>query len=168
MTKPQPTKLFLMNLLIFKLSWLLLVVGQDNGLVPAIFLFIINVILLPQKKNLWKVCSIIFLGGICLDSFWVYVGIIQFSNDWLPSWLIMLWLVFSLNLPQWLNKLEPTFNKPIGIVVVPLIGGLLGFIGYGAAWFLGVLNPGYSVIITLAAITTAWAFLFPLLRLSLP
>lgn len=83
----------------FKLSWFALVLFQNMLLLPVLLFVLWSLWRCSQSERLaWLALAAV---GITLDSVLQYSGVLSFhSSVWLPLWMLMLWLVFSLVVVQ--------------------------------------------------------------------
>ena len=79
----------------FKLSWFALVLFQNLLLVPVLLFLLWGLWRCSQPERLaWLVLALV---GIAMDSLLQYSGVLSFTaSAWLPFWLLVLWLAFSL------------------------------------------------------------------------
>jgi hypothetical protein len=153
----------LVSLLLFKLSWVLLVVWQDSLLLAALLLQGICLWLHPAAPRflLARVLPLA-LTGIALDQLLVSCGVFLFPAGHLPGWLLLLWLAFGLVLTQGLRILQELrwWNQS-------LLGGLGGPLSYAAGQQFGAVDFGLTLPATLLLLALCWALLLPLqLRLA--
>jgi hypothetical protein len=79
----------------FKLSWFALVLFQNLLLLPVLLFVLWSMWRSSGAERL--ACLALAAVGITLDSVLQYSGILSFTGSaWLPLWMLMLWLVFSL------------------------------------------------------------------------
>ncbi|EGM76058.1 Protein of unknown function (DUF2878) [Rheinheimera sp. A13L] len=79
----------------FKLSWFALVLFQNLLVIPVLLFVFWSLWRCSQSERLiWLVLAAV---GISLDSVLQYSGVLSFNGAaWLPLWMLVLWLVFSL------------------------------------------------------------------------
>jgi hypothetical protein len=111
----------------FQGAWLYLVLGAPvAGMLP---LLAVHLWLTPTRaadvRRLWLV-----VPGIGADMLWQWAGLIRFLPDaapWVPTWLVMLWLLFVLTLPhaQFYLLGLPAWGRALVGALVPLtyVGG---------------------------------------------
>lgn len=150
------------NLLLFKLSWVLLVVWQDLLVLPALLLQGLSLWLHPAPQALLPRALTIALTGIAVDQSLALTGIFVFPGGALPGWLVVLWLAFALVLTQGLRFLQylPLWSQC-------LLGALCGPCSYAAGLHFDAVAFGQPLPTTLALLAALWALLLPLqLRLA--
>ncbi|WP_288739779.1 DUF2878 domain-containing protein [uncultured Rheinheimera sp.] len=83
----------------FKLSWFALVLLQNMLLIPVVLFVFWALWRCNRAERLaWLALAAV---GIALDSVLQYNGVLSFtSSEWLPLWMLALWLVFSLVVVQ--------------------------------------------------------------------
>lgn len=83
----------------FKLSWFALVLFQNLLVIPVLlFVFWSLWRCNPSERLIWLALAAL---GIALDSALQYSGVLSFNGAaWLPLWMLVLWLVFSLVVVQ--------------------------------------------------------------------
>ncbi|MBU1619427.1 MAG: DUF2878 domain-containing protein [Gammaproteobacteria bacterium] len=83
----------------FKLSWFALVLFQNLLVIPVLLFVLWSLWRCSQSERLiWLALAAV---GISLDSVLQYSGVLSFSGaTWLPLWMLVLWLVFSLVVVQ--------------------------------------------------------------------
>lgn len=83
----------------FKLSWFALVLFQNLLVIPVLLFVLWSLWRCSQSERLiWLALAAV---GISLDSVLQYCGVLSFSGaTWLPLWMLVLWLVFSLVVVQ--------------------------------------------------------------------
>ncbi|MES2627163.1 MAG: DUF2878 family protein [Pseudomonadota bacterium] len=148
----------MINLVCFKLSWVLLVWGQQSGCWPAILLLLGSLALHPAASGALRSLFAVALTGVLVDQLLTSAGLFVFSEKYIPAWLIVLWLHFGLVLPQGLRFLAAL---PRWLQVAT--GALAGPLSYFAGQQLGAVDFGLSVYPTMLLLATVWAMLLPLL-----
>ena len=111
MVKSAPSKsavlpYSLINLILFKLSWVVLVAGQEAWLAVAALLQLGSLWLHPQIATAWRPALLIATTGMAVDQLLVLSGVFVFGSPMLPLWLIVLWLAFGLTLTLGLRFLQ--------------------------------------------------------------
>jgi hypothetical protein len=147
----------LLNLLLFKLSWLLLVVGQQAGLLWALALQAVSLCLHPSLRTALRPTLLVGLSGIGIDMLCYRSGLFVFPQQQFPAWLLVLWLTFAFALPQGLG-----FLRRLPLPAVAGIGLLLGPLSYGIGERLGAVQFGLSLFATLMILGAIWAVFLPL------
>ena len=147
----------LFNLLFFNTMWLLCVLGRNELLwlsVPLLAGYA-SLLLAAGKMQITQLL-LPALGGLTVDSVMVISGLLEFnSQQFLPLWLVLLWLNFSITLGlalQWLKK-HFWICAVAGAVAFPLnysIGEQLNAVSYSAP---------YPLVISLMA--AVWAIGLP-------
>ncbi len=167
MAKSAPSKsavlpYSLINLILFKLSWVALVAGQEAWLAVAALLQLGSLWLHPHIATAWRPALLIAATGMAVDQLLVLSGVFVFGSPVLPLWLIALWLAFGLTLTLGLRFLQ----------ILPLwaqsgIGAVCGAGSYQAGVYFDAVSFGKSAGLTLLLLALLWALLLPvLLRMS--
>src|SRR5690606_8219450 len=141
----------------FKLSWLLLVVGQHAGLPWALGLQVLSVALHPRLKAALLPALGLATAGIVIDLLLLQSGLFVFPDNRFPAWLALLWLAFAFALPQGLGFLG---KQPLPLQV--LVGALLGPFSYGIGARLDAVSFGLPLWSALGALALLWALYLPL------
>jgi len=83
----------------FKLSWFALVLFQNLLVIPVLLFLFWSLWRCSKSERLtWLALAAL---GISLDSVLQYSGVLSFNGAvWLPLWMLVLWLVFSLVVVQ--------------------------------------------------------------------
>jgi hypothetical protein len=145
------------SLLLFKVSWLLLVLMNNSALMPVVLIQIVSLVINPHFNRKYPVILTLATAGFLLEQGAAAVGIITIScADTLP-WLALLWFSFVLALSHGLDFLG---KLPLWGQV--LAGGLLGPLAYAAASRLGALSFGSSLPASLLLLSAGWALFLPI------
>ncbi|MGA0804921.1 MAG: DUF2878 family protein [Pseudohongiellaceae bacterium] len=147
----------LVNLLLFKLSWLLLVVGQQAGVPWALALQGVSLALHPALRAACPPALGVAAAGIGIDALCQWTGLFVFPQERFPAWLVVLWLSFAFALPQGLGFLR-RFRLP----VLALAGAVLGPLSYGIGERLDAVAFGLPQLPALAVLAAIWALFLPL------
>lgn len=164
-TQPKATfsKAAWINLLLFKLSWLLLVLGQDQGLPWALGLQLLSLACHANLRAALPPALSVAALGILVDAACGLSGFFRFPGDGFPAWLAVLWLAFGLVLQQGLQ-----FLRHIALRYQILLGAALGPLAYGLGARFGAVDFGPEQPLALSMLALLWAALLPLsLRLRL-
>lgn len=152
-----PRRTFIwINLLAFKVIWLLLVLLQNQFVLPVLAITAMLLLLYPDKHLVWRYCALIALPGILLDSALSLGGVFQFPENIVPLWLMVLWVNFALTLPHGF-----AFIQAYSRSVQAAIGAIASF-SYLIGWRLGAVAFPNSVLITQSLLVLLWAGLLPL------
>ncbi len=147
----------LVNLLLFKLSWLLLVLGQQAGLPWALALQALSLALHPALRAALLPALAVALGGITVDVLCQQAGLFIFPQGRFPLWLALLWLAFAFALPQGLG-----FLRKLPLPLLAAVGLVLGPLSYGIGARLGAVSFGPPLLTALVILALLWALLLPL------
>lgn len=147
----------LVSVLLFKASWVLLVIWQNQALFAAVLLQLCSVLINPQQKRILTGVLPLALAGFLLEQVAVLYGVISLNNASTLYWLGMLWFSFVLALTHGLGFLA---RLPVWGQVV--IGACLGPIAYVAANKLGAVGFGLPVYRSLLILSIGWAAFLPL------
>lgn len=145
------------HLLLFKLSWVLLVVGQERGLPWALALQLLALLLCRDLLRVLPPALCVAIGGIVVDWLCLQGGLFQFPAAALPPWLILLWLAFGLALQRGLQ-----FLQRLPLLLQVLVGMLLGPLGYGLGARFDAVSFGLPLLQALLVLAVLWGALLPL------
>lgn len=148
---------WLETLLIFKLSWVLLVVGNTSGVLPALLLFAFSVARHTRPAGALRTLVPTAALGLGLDVLLALSGIYTFDGALFPIWLVVLWLSFAHALHHALVFLR---NWPVPVVA--LLGALTGPASYLLGHLLGAVDFPHGLLPTLVLLGLCWALLLPL------
>jgi hypothetical protein len=146
----------LLNLLLFKLSWLLLVLGQQSGLPWALALQALSLALHPALRSALLPALGVALAGIAIDVLCQLSGLFVFPQDRFPLWLAVLWFAFAFALPQGLG-----FLRKLHLPVLAGVGLVLGPLSYGIGYRMGAVEFGLPLLPTLALLALIWCIFLP-------
>jgi len=147
----------LLDIVLFKISWALLVVLQGAGLVYAAVVILLRLFLLTNYKRTLPAVALVCVMGLVLDTLLTSLDIFLFSTPWLPSWLVMLWLSFALVLA---NGFAFLGNWPVHFQALAGMG--FGSAGYTAGFLMGAVAFSWSYPVTMMLVALLWAFFLPL------
>ena len=162
--------LFLVNVVVFQIAWLLSVIGgaqQMPWLGPLAALFAFALHLFAARKPFEEVLLVLSCGliGASFDSILVAAGWVTyksglFSDYFAPYWIITMWMLFAMTLNVSMRWLRGK----------PKLAALLGFYGGPASYIAGQALGGIVLtnqIAALTALAVGWAVMMPMLmRLS--
>lgn len=146
------------DLVLFKVTWVCLVVFQSQAVFPVIAVIALKLLTWPNIIRALPVVVLTFVSGLLMDSALMVSGVFVFTSDYLPIWLILLWLSFALTLPRgfsFISRWHPLAQSAIGIVA--------GCLGYFAGYLLGAVSYGLSITLTMLVIGVLWAGFVPLM-----
>lgn len=149
-------KLPFINLLIFKLSWYLLVFFQESAVAWSLLLLLASMSLQFRTGTAWKRAVCIAVIGVATDQLLSVLGVFDFETSLLPLWLIVLWLHFGMVLPCGFGFLQawPRWGQALaGIVAGPL--------SYGAGSLQGGVQFPFPLYQTLLILALVWGLLLP-------
>jgi hypothetical protein len=145
-----------LDILLFKASWILLVLYQELVIIPVLVLNAGKLFLATFRvQDLWLVLFM-FLAGVLLDTVLLLAGVLVFQQSFLPIWLIILWLCFAITLPHGFG-----FIKTLSRTGQACCGALAGCVGYGAGMWLGAVTFGPVLPLALVVLGCCWALLIP-------
>jgi hypothetical protein len=145
------------DILLFKISWIALVLFQDRGVIPALVLIGMKVLCWPATPRMLAQSMIVLLSGIGMDLVLSSAGVFNFGETLLPIWLAVLWLAFALTMPRgfaFIGRLHPLWQSLCGIFA--------GLAGYFAGYLVGAVDFDYSLPNTAVTISLCWAVFVPL------
>jgi hypothetical protein len=148
----------LASLIIFKLSWVSLVVGQQSSVWFALVLLALSLGCQPKPRAAAVRATGIALVGIATDQMLTLAGIFTFHSALIPLWLAVLWLHFGVVLPagfQFLGRLPLWGQSAVGALAGPL------------SYWLGATQEGVELatpaVASLLQLALVWALLLPFL-----
>ena len=145
------------DILLFKVTWIALVLFQDRGVIPAVVLIALKLLCWPATPRMLAQTMLVLLGGIIMDLSLSIVGLFNFGNTLLPAWLGVLWLAFALTIPRGfalVGKLHP--------LIQALCGMTAGLAGYFAGYLAGAVAFDYSLAVSALVIALCWGAFVPL------
>jgi len=146
-----------LDVLLFKASWLALVIFQSEAVIPVLAIIILRIAIWPMYQTLALILTTLVIG-ISMDLVLLVGGILKFPGNMMPLWLVLLWFSFAITLPRGfsaVSKLDPALQSIAGMAA--------GFIGYLAGYLLGAVNFGHSILFSLGTIAVLWMLLVPFL-----
>jgi hypothetical protein len=146
------------DVLLFKVSWLALVIYQSEAAIPVLVIIVLRVAIWTAIVSSLAIMITTLVVGITMDLLLLVGGILKFPGNMMPFWLILLWLSFAITLPRGffaISRLHPAFQS--------IAGSAAGCIGYYAGYLLGAVNFGYSLLVCLGTISFLWMLLVPFL-----
>lgn len=150
------------NALWFQTTWFCAVLGRHELLPVIAALLGLHLVLVRDTGRELLKLSALAAVGISVDAGLSATGVYQFQGGALvPLWLCGLWLAFATTTTRSLSFLasRPRLTALAGAVVLPL--------NYWAGQRLGAVEFGYSLPITLAAMSATWLVMLPVIyRLS--
>jgi len=149
------------DLVLFKISWLLLVLGQEQGVFPALGLIAVKLLLYPPDRKILAFLVFAFIIGIGMDLLLVATSVFEFVQWPMPTWLLVLWCSFTLTLLRGFS-----FMRSMALPWQAFIGALAGVAGYMAGYMTNAVEFGYTLPLTLLVIALCWSVLVPFLYRS--
>ncbi|MCB0391559.1 MAG: DUF2878 domain-containing protein [Bdellovibrionales bacterium] len=149
------------NAIIFQLSWWLIAYWQNKAVLIVLFFITLHFFLI-SIENLKQELKIVFYSagiGVFFDTLLNTLQIIKFGNEntfFLPFWMIVLWLAFSITLN---NSLKWVFKSKIFAFSLGACGGSLS---YWAAYKLNTINIALPIWQVLSLLFLAWGLFFGL------
>lgn len=115
------------NFVGYQASWFACVLGGNEWAIPVVFSYLAWHLLIAQEGE-WRLILAISAGGILLDNLWYQLGFTQFpagtAFDFIPVWLVLLWLGFSATL---LHSMNFFFRRPWLIALFASFGAPLSY-----------------------------------------
>ncbi len=154
------------SLLLFKLCWWLLVVGQYRwqwwvaGLLLPLQLF--TLASATSNRDFGKTllrCLLLACTGLLFDQCLSWLALLQFTTETLPLWLVDLWLAFAVLLPHlqvWLARLRWWS--------LAIVGSVSGVASYSAGVAFDAVAFGQPAWMSLLSLALGWAGMLPLWR----
>jgi len=152
----MPVKTFtVVSLLSFKVIWLLLVMFQNQYLLPVLAMTALILLFYPDKKLAFRSVLLVALPGFFLDSLLSITGVFDFGDTLIPPWLVALWVNFALVLPYGF-----AFIRELVISWQVLAGALASF-SYLIGWSLDAVEFPLSIVPTQFLLILLWSALLP-------
>ena len=146
------------DLMLFKASWMMLVVYQSAAIVPALLIIFVKLFSWQGLGHSLALVLTTVLAGVLMDLILAGVGVFVFAEPFFPPWLVILWLSFALTLPRGFG-----FILKLHASLQALIGFIAGGVGYFAGNFLGAVEFGIAPVPALLLIALLWALFVPTL-----
>ncbi|MDW3095456.1 MAG: DUF2878 domain-containing protein [Gammaproteobacteria bacterium] len=159
------TAFLIFNFLGLQATWAACAYGATHsipnlGVIVGIFYIALHMMLTKTRRQDLLIILAVSLIGISIDHINTYLGLMSFSNEniatfVIPSWLITLWVVFSLMLPHSLNWLGNNMKLAF------LLGGLGGSSSYWLGHKLGALTLSEPLLLSILILFIEWAIICP-------
>jgi len=150
----------LLNALVFQIGWFACVLGGTTPwLVFVMALIAFHLLFMSDEQEGRFLLMVAALGSV-IDSLWMQSGWLVFPGweaQWIPPWLMLLWLMFATLLRHALSWFQGRW------VLAMLFGGLGGSSSYLAGAALGAADLPQGLGLSFIAFALAWALVFPLL-----
>lgn len=145
----------------FQLCWFIAVLGTYRWQWLMLVITIATLVYCWKRdRSALKRIFVIAVIGVGVDTLNQRFSIIIFPTQWLPIWLLCLWILFSWyahQLREVLHRFRPVY--------VLLVGGVGGAVSYFAGLKLHAVEFGYDVTIALAVLFVEWcAVMFLILK----
>jgi hypothetical protein len=88
-----------LDVLLFKASWLALVIFQSEAVIPVLGIIILRIAIWPAMYQALALILTTLVIGISMDLLLLIGGILKFPGNMMPFWLVLLWFSFALTLP---------------------------------------------------------------------
>lgn len=148
------------NAVVFQVGWFACVLGGTTPwLVFVMGLIAVHLLFVAEQGEARFLLAVAALGSL-MDSLWMQAGWMIFpgwSAQWIPPWLMLLWLLFATTLRHALGWLHGRWGW------AALLGGLGGSFSYLAGAELGAAVLPHGRLLTFVVFALAWAVIFPLL-----
>lgn len=149
--------LLILDALLFKISWVLLVVMQSDAVHYGAVLVVIRMVMLPDHQNRLLPTALVLATGLFMDLMLTVAGLYEFSGRLLPLWLVLLWASFALTLTGSFSML---LGWPYWLLAVT--GLVSGCLSYVAGNLLGAVAFGYPLPLATGMIAVAWSIYLPM------
>ncbi|NAW87465.1 DUF2878 domain-containing protein [Photobacterium halotolerans] len=147
-TKALPTKALVAVGLLFNGFWLLAVLGQNDWI--AVLASILVVVWWCYPASVKRVL-VMALAGCLMDGLMTFTGLYQFESNFLPAWLILLWLGFSTFV--WFLRHNLARYPAVWVLLAGSIGGAGSYL---AGKQLGAVSWPAGDTLTLLIVTGCW------------
>ena len=150
----------IVNFLALQVNWFVAIYGASKGVIWPCILITAGFVFWQLNKqrrhqNDIRLILVAIPIGLILDSFWQYLGLIEFVNSPLapltPIWLMMLWISFALTINHSMSWLKP---KP---ALAALFGLIFSPMSYWGGSRLGGMAYLENIWLVSLAIGLAWA-----------
>lgn len=136
----------------FQICWFAAVLGTYQWQWFTVFLTLLTVAYcVLSDANSLKRIAVVTIIGLVVDSLNQQFSLLIFQPDWLPVWLLCLWVVFAWYACQ-LKSVLHRFPK----TYVSIVGGVGGVASYYAGYKLQAVEFGYSVSFTVMILFMEW------------
>jgi hypothetical protein len=153
----QPTiPYWLLNLVLFKFSWLALVLGQNSGIPLALILQVASLWLHPNPRQNFQYILSLALFGIVLDYLLGAAHVFDFGGTTFPAWLVLLWLAFAHALSSGFVILHK-----LGVPLLGFIGAVFGPFSYWLGQHLGAVAFPQAMGVTMLLLALLWSLFLP-------
>ncbi|MGR5237756.1 DUF2878 domain-containing protein [Vibrio alfacsensis] len=143
----------------FQLCWFLAVLGTYQWQWVTLILTLATLFYCwrTQASSL-KNIGVIVSAGLVLDTLNKQFSIFIFPTQWLPTWLLCLWVLFS----WYAYQLKPILYR-FPKIYVSLVGGFGGTASYFAGYKLQAVEFGFNTSTTLAILFLEWCLIMLLI-----
>ncbi|HHX8657897.1 TPA: DUF2878 domain-containing protein [Vibrio diabolicus] len=136
----------------FQLCWFSAVLGTYQWQwLTLILTFITLVYCWRTDASALKHIASIVLAGVVLDTINQQFSVFVFPTQWLPIWLLCLWVLFS----WYAYQLKPVLYR-FPKIYVSIVGGVGGTVSYYAGYKLQVVEYGFNTSVTLVILFAEW------------
>lgn len=144
----------------FQSFWFLAVLGNQQWQWLSALLAACTLLgsYLQHEIKLQRV-ALLFAAGIGLDFGNAQLGLLIFETNFLPVWLVSLWLLFVWYAYFLLQKLSR-----FSVWSISLLGGIGGALSYIAGEKLGAVEFGFGIEVTMAILFSEWLAMFWLIQ----
>lgn len=157
------TVLKVVNFAWFQAIWWLVILFQNDAVLPVIGLIMLWVIISPKRIEDIKLMSAVFLLGTVVDAILTLSGLFIFEKSqvligfWpIPIWLSLLWAAFAGTVYHSLTA----FNGRL--VLASIAGAVFAPLSYIAGAKFGAVELGASIVLSYIFIALVWSLVFPL------
>ncbi|MGA0935549.1 MAG: DUF2878 domain-containing protein [Pseudohongiellaceae bacterium] len=154
--------LLTLDLILFKLCWVLLVVFQASVLTLTMAILIVRIALSENWRHRLRDAALVMVTGLVMDGAFSAVGLFRFQGGLLPLWMVMIWASFALTLP-----LLAGFLHRCHTLVLVLTGAVNGVVAYLAGYLLDGIGFGLPLLQSLLVVGAAWSLYLPLTVIAL-
>ncbi|NLS11455.1 DUF2878 domain-containing protein [Vibrio sp. SM6] len=143
----------------FQAGWFVAVLGRD-AFAPLLWLMVVISLVITRWRYRAPLLPqlIVVSFGLIIDTLNQWLGVLVFSTEWLPNWLVGLWLLFA-----WYGwQMWPTLGRYSLYVLLP-IGAVGGALSYWAGEKLDAVEFGLPLIPTLLVLMSQWLLVMALM-----
>lgn len=154
------SRFLVINFILFQASWFMAAFYSQHAAIFILSVVILHFMITPTRGLDTRVLLVGVLG-ILADQLLIMFGVIDVGQPFIPLWLLMLWLMFSICLNHslaWLQQLS--------LYWVAGIGAVFGTLSYVAALNFGAINTAVTKIEFVFIEVLVWLLLLPLMIFS--
>lgn len=146
-----------LDLVLFKLCWVLLVVFQASVLALTTAILVVRIGLSENWRHRLRDAAVVLVSGLIMDSALSAAGLFQFNGGFMPFWMVLIWASFALTLPLLIRALLRCHT-----LVLIGCGAATGVLAYLAGYLMQGIAFGLPLLQALLVTGVAWSLYLPL------